>query len=268
MAVEIAANIRRGNIIEYTDGQLYSVLKAESFRPGKGTPTTTIEMAASRTASRSSTPTRRPTSWKRLSSKISATPTSTRTVTTTCSCTRKRLSKSTFPARCWATTPHSCRKPWKSTADLQRFSRLRDPAGPYHGNDRGNRTGCERPDGVEQLQAGHPGQWRPRDGATAHRRWHAHHRQHRRQHLSGTRQGLSHERSIQIKQVPAPCAGTFRLRRWFRPRVSRIDSRTRKNKIRTNGHYDPESQRPDPACHSCLGAGQTPSLRAGRPWRA
>jgi elongation factor P len=44
MAVEIAANIRRGNIIEYTDGQLYSVLKAESFRPGKGTPTTTIEM--------------------------------------------------------------------------------------------------------------------------------------------------------------------------------------------------------------------------------
>jgi elongation factor P len=44
MAVEIAANVRRGNIIEYTDGQLYSVLKAESFRPGKGTPTTTIEM--------------------------------------------------------------------------------------------------------------------------------------------------------------------------------------------------------------------------------
>ncbi|MEZ5946937.1 MAG: elongation factor P [Hyphomonas sp.] len=44
MAVEIAANVRRGNIIEHTDGQLYSVLKAESFRPGKGTPTTTIEM--------------------------------------------------------------------------------------------------------------------------------------------------------------------------------------------------------------------------------
>ena len=44
MAVEIAANIRRGNIVEHTDGQLYSVLKAESFRPGKGTPTTTIEM--------------------------------------------------------------------------------------------------------------------------------------------------------------------------------------------------------------------------------
>lgn len=44
MAVEIAADIRRGNIIEHTDGQLYVVLKAESFRPGKGTPTTTIEM--------------------------------------------------------------------------------------------------------------------------------------------------------------------------------------------------------------------------------
>jgi elongation factor P len=44
MGVEIAADIRKGNIIEYTDGQLYVVLKAESFRPGKGTPTTTIDM--------------------------------------------------------------------------------------------------------------------------------------------------------------------------------------------------------------------------------
>jgi elongation factor P len=44
MTVEIASNIRRGNIVEYTDGQLYVVLKADSFRPGKGTPTTTIEM--------------------------------------------------------------------------------------------------------------------------------------------------------------------------------------------------------------------------------
>lgn len=44
MAVETAANIRKGNVIEHTDGQLYVVLKAESFRPGKGTPTTTIDM--------------------------------------------------------------------------------------------------------------------------------------------------------------------------------------------------------------------------------
>lgn len=44
MTVEVAANIRKGNIIEHTDGQLYVVLKAESYRPGKGTPTTTIEM--------------------------------------------------------------------------------------------------------------------------------------------------------------------------------------------------------------------------------
>lgn len=44
MAVEIAADVRRGNIIEHSDGQLYVVLKADSFRPGKGTPTTTIEM--------------------------------------------------------------------------------------------------------------------------------------------------------------------------------------------------------------------------------
>lgn len=44
MAVETAANIRKGNVIEHTDGHLYVVLKADSFRPGKGTPTTTIEM--------------------------------------------------------------------------------------------------------------------------------------------------------------------------------------------------------------------------------
>ncbi len=40
----IASNVRKGNVIEHTDGQLYVVLKAESYRPGKGTPTTTIDM--------------------------------------------------------------------------------------------------------------------------------------------------------------------------------------------------------------------------------
>ncbi|HEY8138256.1 MAG TPA: elongation factor P, partial [Methylocystis sp.] len=36
----IASNIRKGNIIERDDGNLYVVLSAESFFPGKGTPTT------------------------------------------------------------------------------------------------------------------------------------------------------------------------------------------------------------------------------------
>ena len=40
----IASNIRKGQVIEHEGGQLYVVLKAETFRPGKGTPTTTIEM--------------------------------------------------------------------------------------------------------------------------------------------------------------------------------------------------------------------------------
>jgi elongation factor P len=40
----IASNVRKGNVIEAEDGRLYTVLKAENFRPGKGTPTTTIEM--------------------------------------------------------------------------------------------------------------------------------------------------------------------------------------------------------------------------------
>src|SRR5262249_996779 len=40
----IASSIRKGNIIEKEDGQLYVVLTAESFFPGKGTPTTKIDM--------------------------------------------------------------------------------------------------------------------------------------------------------------------------------------------------------------------------------
>lgn len=40
----IASSIRKGNIIEKEDGQLYVVLSAESFYPGKGTPTTQIDM--------------------------------------------------------------------------------------------------------------------------------------------------------------------------------------------------------------------------------
>ena len=40
----IASSIRKGNIIEREDGQLCVVLSAESFHPGKGTPTTQIDM--------------------------------------------------------------------------------------------------------------------------------------------------------------------------------------------------------------------------------
>jgi elongation factor P len=39
----IASNVRKGNIIE-KEGKLYVVLTAENFHPGKGTPTTQIEM--------------------------------------------------------------------------------------------------------------------------------------------------------------------------------------------------------------------------------
>jgi elongation factor P len=43
VAKVIASNVRKGNILE-VDGQLYAVLSAESFFPGKGTPTTQIDM--------------------------------------------------------------------------------------------------------------------------------------------------------------------------------------------------------------------------------
>ena len=39
----IASSLRKGNIVEL-DNQLYVVLNAESFHPGKGTPTTQIDM--------------------------------------------------------------------------------------------------------------------------------------------------------------------------------------------------------------------------------
>lgn len=39
----IASQIRKGNVVE-VDGRLYVVLSAESFHPGKGTPTTQIDM--------------------------------------------------------------------------------------------------------------------------------------------------------------------------------------------------------------------------------
>jgi elongation factor P len=40
----IASDVRKGNVIEAEDGKLYTVLKAETYRPGKGTPTATVEM--------------------------------------------------------------------------------------------------------------------------------------------------------------------------------------------------------------------------------
>lgn len=43
MAKVIASSVRKGNILEI-EGKLYAVLSAESFFPGKGTPTTQIDM--------------------------------------------------------------------------------------------------------------------------------------------------------------------------------------------------------------------------------
>ena len=39
----IASSLRKGNIVEI-DGKLYVVLNAENFHPGKGTPTTQVDM--------------------------------------------------------------------------------------------------------------------------------------------------------------------------------------------------------------------------------
>jgi elongation factor P len=39
----IASSLRKGNVVEI-DGKLYVVMNAESFHPGKGTPTTQVDM--------------------------------------------------------------------------------------------------------------------------------------------------------------------------------------------------------------------------------
>lgn len=44
MVKVIASSIRKGNVIEHTDGKLYVVMTATSIHPGKGTPVTQIEM--------------------------------------------------------------------------------------------------------------------------------------------------------------------------------------------------------------------------------
>lgn len=44
MVKVIASDVRKGNVLEHSDGKLYVVLSHETFRPGKGTPTTTIIM--------------------------------------------------------------------------------------------------------------------------------------------------------------------------------------------------------------------------------
>nr|HMS96142.1 elongation factor P [Tabrizicola sp.] len=39
----IASSLRKGNVVEM-DGRLYVVLTASNFHPGKGTPTTSVDM--------------------------------------------------------------------------------------------------------------------------------------------------------------------------------------------------------------------------------
>lgn len=43
MVKVIASSLRKGNVVE-KDGRLFVVLKAENFHPGKGTPTTSVDM--------------------------------------------------------------------------------------------------------------------------------------------------------------------------------------------------------------------------------
>ncbi len=70
MVKVIASDVRKGNVLEHEDGKLYVVMSHETFRPGKGTPTTTIDHAPHRRRGENHRrPTRPPTAWKRRSSR-------------------------------------------------------------------------------------------------------------------------------------------------------------------------------------------------------
>ncbi|MCP5433346.1 MAG: elongation factor P [Alphaproteobacteria bacterium] len=44
MVKVIASSLRKGNVVEHSDGKLYVVVTAENIHPGKGTPVTQLEM--------------------------------------------------------------------------------------------------------------------------------------------------------------------------------------------------------------------------------
>lgn len=44
MVKVIASSIRKGNVIEHTDGKLYVILTQQNIHPGKGTPVTQVDM--------------------------------------------------------------------------------------------------------------------------------------------------------------------------------------------------------------------------------
>ena len=188
----IASSIRKGNIIEKEDGQLYVVLTAESFFPGKGTPTTQIDM-------------RRLSDGVKIADRYKTTEQVERafvedqdfsylfgdddgfTFMNTATYEQVIVPKDVIGDQAqWLQEGMVC------ILSLFNGVAVGDPAaGARDARDHRDRAGDEGPDGLLLLQAGDRLQRRPRDGAAAHPDRHAHRHPDGRRLLRRAREGLT-----------------------------------------------------------------------------
>ena len=188
----IASSIRKGNIIEREDGQLCVVLSAESFHPGKGTPTTQIDM-------------------RRLSDGVKVTD----RYKTTEQVERAFVEDKNFDflyadgdgyhfmnADTYDQLQVSADSDWGSGAmasgrheghfvDIQLDPSRYSIAAPRYIRGSGNRTGDEGPDCLLLLQAGETRQRRACNGSTAYCGWRSDRHSDRGRRLRGAGEGLS-----------------------------------------------------------------------------
>ena len=109
----IASNVRKGNVID-KDGKLYVVLTAENFHPGKGTPTTQIEMRRISDGVKINDRYKTTDSLEKAFVDMRTNQLSLpRTATLTFSWTRRISTRCTCRPRSWATRRDICRKTWK-----------------------------------------------------------------------------------------------------------------------------------------------------------
>ena len=180
MVKVIASSVRKGNILE-VDSRLYAVISAESFFPGKGTPTTQIDMRGIADGVKTSQRYRTTEQVERAyveeaehsylykdgEDYVFMNPESFEQITVSGDVLGDQAVYLDEGMACILSV-HRC---------FHRATAARDP-----GSD-GDRADDEGANGVVLLQAGDPIQWRPRHGSRSHRGGHEDRRDDRRRRL-------------------------------------------------------------------------------------
>ena len=188
----IASSIRKGNIIEREDGQLCVVLSAESFHPGKGTPTTQIDM-------------RRLSDGVKVTDRFKTTEQVERAFVEDKDfdflyadgdgyhfMNTETYDQITVPADVIGDQAQWLQEGMKVLLSIFNETPVGDPAAAARdARSRRDRAGDEGPDGLLVLQARQALERRARHGAAAHRARNAHRHPDRRRQLRRARQGLS-----------------------------------------------------------------------------